>query len=62
MKKRDSPNCTLCDKEEDLVHFVLECKINEQPRLDFLHDTQCTAGELLFLVHGILSSSLTHDH
>lgn len=62
MKKRDSPNCTLCDKEEDLVHFVLECKINEQPRLDFLHDTQCTAGELLFLVHGILSSNLTHDH
>lgn len=62
MRKRDDPNCTKCGKEEDLLHLVLECKINEQIRLQFLNDTQCLMDNFLFFFHQILSSNFTIDH
>lgn len=62
MKKRDDPNCTRCEREEDLLHLVLECKINEQSRLDLLKDTRCSAGDLLFFFHQILSSGFTAEY
>ncbi|CAG9569775.1 unnamed protein product [Danaus chrysippus] len=62
MKKRDDPNCKRCEREEDLLHLVLECKINEQSRLDFLNETRCSRGELLFSLHQILSSNFTAEH
>lgn len=62
MRKRDDPNCTRCGREEDLLHIVLECKINEQLRLEFLKDTRCSLGELLFFFHQILSSNFSIEH
>ncbi|CAH2089919.1 unnamed protein product [Euphydryas editha] len=62
MKKRDDPNCTRCEREEDLLHLVLECKINEQSRLDFLNETRCSTGEFLFFLHQILSSGFTAEY
>ncbi|CAF4795398.1 unnamed protein product [Pieris macdunnoughi] len=61
MKKRDDPNCTRCEREEDLLHLVLECKINEKARLDFLKETRCSTGDFLFFLHQILSSGFTAE-
>ncbi|CAK1550606.1 unnamed protein product [Leptosia nina] len=47
MKKRDDPNCERCSRVEDFLHLVLECKINEQPRLELLSDSQCSARDFL---------------
>lgn len=62
MRKRDDPNCTMCGREEDLLHIVLECKINEELRQEFLKDTRCSVADFLFLFHQILSSNFTLEH
>ncbi|CAG9584370.1 unnamed protein product [Danaus chrysippus] len=60
MKKRDDPNCKRCEREEDLLHLVLECKINEKSRsLEYKQVPMKCTDVVLLVVNSNVKHQLT---
>ncbi|CAH0723652.1 unnamed protein product, partial [Brenthis ino] len=62
MSKTESPNCVVCNTKEDLMHLLIECKINESLRIKLLTDTQCPRQDIMFLFHSVLSSKFASNN